>query len=333
MATNAPHPGGGDLAPTPKRTTRHALPRLTPTGHTTASTKPRPPAQNGEERRPTPQPLSPATPTAHHPHNPTTPTPTGQKKKNRPEPTNQTHSTNTTTAAPRAHHDRPPAPRHHTTDHRQTTIRHRTPPRATTPSHCPPTSARAQHHTETEDNRPPAATHKPRPRPTIYHSPSDNGTNAAWEQTTTGQPRHTPTPNTHNPAAAPPRHPPRNRGQLMHNPPSIPTPQPGPYTGNKHRPLAATGQAKRHSTSRAPRHSGPPRPKGRPQVAGHSRAGTPPPTCTARPTARCPANQAPHHPPTHHCLKRTCAAAHCPQEDDYDVLPAIQHLLASLTPR
>ena len=55
--------------------------------------------------------------------------------------------------------------------------------------------------------------------------------------------------------------------------------------------------------------------------------------CTARPTARRLMNQAPHHPPPHHSPNRTCAGVQCPWVNDYDVLSAIKHLLAALTPR
>ena len=44
-----------------------------------------------------------------------------------------------------------------------------------------------------------------------------------------------------------------------------------------------------------------------------------------------PATPQPHRPPN--SPDRTCAQAHCRWDDDYDVFPAIQHLLAGTAPR
>ena len=63
---------------------------------------------------------------------------------------------------------------------------------------------------------------------------------------------------------------------------------------------------------------------------GHSRAGTPPPTCTTHSTENNPAKQEPHHP--HTSPNRTCGGVHCPWGDNYDILQVIRHLVAALTP-
>ena len=57
---------------------------------------------------------------------------------------------------------------------------------------------------------------------------------------------------------------------------------------------------------------------------------TPPPTRVTHRARHRPATQQPHHRPA--SPDRTCAAAHCPWDDDYNVLPAIQHLLAATAP-
>ena len=72
-----------------------------------------------------------------------------------------------------------------------------------------------------------------------------------------------------------------------------------------------------------------------PRVRAHgernSRASTPPLASIAQPIVHRPATAQPHRPPT--SPNRTCAAAQCPWEDDYDVLPAIEHLLAATARR
>ena len=64
---------------------------------------------------------------------------------------------------------------------------------------------------------------------------------------------------------------------------------------------------------------------------GYSRASTAAPTRTTHPTVHRAARQYSHCPSA--SPDRTCAAAHRPWNDDYNVLPAIQHLLAATTPR
>ena len=67
------------------------------------------------------------------------------------------------------------------------------------------------------------------------------------------------------------------------------------------------------------------------EVTGNSRASTPPPAHVTHPAVHRPATLQSHRPPA--SPDRTCAAAHSPWDDDYDVLPVIQHLLAATAPR
>ena len=91
-------------------------------------------------------------------------------------------------------------------------------------------------------------------------------------------------------------------------------PRPGP------RPPRNTSQRAQHTT---------------PRVRGHgeknSRASTPPPAHVAQPIVYRPATPPPHRPPA--SPDRTCAAAHCPWDDHYNLFPPIQHLLAATAPR
>ena len=93
-------------------------------------------------------------------------------------------------------------------------------------------------------------------------------------------------------------------------------PRPGPH------PPRSTGQtsATRHTTRKVRAH-----------CERNSEASTPPPAQVAHPIVHRPASPQPHRPPA--SPDRTCAAAHCPWDDDYDVLPAIQHLLATTARR
>ena len=54
---------------------------------------------------------------------------------------------------------------------------------------------------------------------------------------------------------------------------------------------------------------------------------TPPPARVTHPEVHRPATPQPHRPPAPR--DRMCVAAHCPWDNDYDVLLAIQHLLAA----
>ena len=70
----------------------------------------------------------------------------------------------------------------------------------------------------------------------------------------------------------------------------------------------------------------PPPPRVRAGGELNGRASTPPPACVAHPIVHRSATRPPASP------DRRCAAAHC-WEDDYDVPPAIRHLLAAKAPR
>ena len=65
--------------------------------------------------------------------------------------------------------------------------------------------------------------------------------------------------------------------------------------------------------------------------AQNSRASTQPAALVAHPVVNLPATRQPQRSPG--SPDRTCAAAHRPWDDDYDIVPAIQHLLAATAPR
>ena len=139
------------------------------------------------------------------------------------------------------------------------------------------------------------------------------------------QPRNHPLHHPHHPHHQRHQHPPPNH---LQRPRHLPT----GHTGKtpKHR-LDATGPPQDLNpapgrTSQQAQHT---TPQGS-EFTRNSRASTPPPVHVTHPAVHRPATRQPHRHPA--SLDRTCAAAHCPWDDNYNVLPAMQQPTGSHGP-